>query len=221
MDAGFALPRDADQRSAFQAVCAGSALELDAETLRTPVDVRRTRQGSSHHAPAPPPRPTPVPPPPPRTSARRSGPRCAAPVRRGVQSPGDTHGRERRSPAGTRGAPRRARRDSTRRHGWEHGINDRDLFFPEATATCTRPTSPAPATCTCRRTSYCDMYPAGRSRSSDMYAPEDLLLRHVTRQPTPLQRHVAPAGRPTATCDPSADTAPATCASRRTCYCEM
>ena len=323
--------------------------ELDAEALRTPVDARRTRRGSSHHAPAPPPRPTPVPPPPPRTSARRSGPRCAAPVRRGVQSPGDTHGRERRSPAGTRGAPRRAGRNSTRRHGWEHGINHRDMFFPQdpllrqvpgqptplqrhvpqsthgrerrspdrhsgaprrarrnpsrrdgyehrigssdmcppqdrllrhvpgqpmpapatcaaagratatcarpagcssatcapgesATATCTPPADPASATCATRRTGYCDMYPPSRMLFSDMCRPENRLLRHVTCQPIPPQRHVPPAGRPTATCDPSADTAPATCApgesatatcdppadpasatcaSRRTCYCDM
>ena len=65
-----------------------------------------------------------------------------------------------------------------------------------------------------------------------MCLPQNPLLRHVPRQPTPLQRHVPPAepatatcARPagsfsatcapgesaTATCDPSADPAPATC----------
>ena len=175
-----------------------------------------------------------------------------------------------------RGAPRCARRNSTRRHGWGHGINHRDMFIPEdrlmrhesaaepATATCTRPADPrlsdmflpqdrllrhvtrqptplqrhvlsaepatatcarpagsAPATCSSRRTGYCDMYPASRHRSSDMFAPEDRLLRHVPGRPAPLQRHIPPAGPATATCARPAGPAPATCSSRRTRYCDM
>ena len=57
---------------------------------------------------------------------------------------------------------------------------------------------------------YCDMYPASRPLSSDMFLPQDPLLRHVPSQPTPPQRHVPPAGPPTATCS-----------SRRTGYCDM
>ena len=60
------------------------------------------------------------------------------------------------------------------------------------TATCTRFADPASATCASPRTTYCDMYPARRPRSSDMCIPQDHLLRHVPRQPTPLQRHVPP-----------------------------
>ena len=74
-----------------------------------------------------------------------------------------------------------------------------------ATATCTPPADPASATCVSRRTGYCDMYPANRSRLSDMCLPqnpllrhvpaENRLLRHVPRQPIPLQRHVPPENR--------------------------
>ena len=79
-----------------------------------------------------------------------------------------------------------------------------------ATATCTRPTDPAPATCASRRTRYRDMYPTSRPGSSDMCLPEDPLLRHVPGQPGPLQRHVLPGGSATATCAPG-----------RTRYCDM
>ena len=65
------------------------------------------------------------------------------------------------------------------------------------------------------------MYPANRPRSSDMSIPEDRLLRHVPGLPIPLQRHVRPGGPATATCEPPADPASATCASRRTRYCDM
>ena len=65
------------------------------------------------------------------------------------------------------------------------------------------------------------MYPANQPRSSDMYLPQDPLLRHVTRQTIPLQRHVPAAGPATATCDLPDDPASATCASRRTRYCDM
>ena len=80
------------------------------------------------------------------------------------------------------------------------------------TATCTRPADPASATCASPRTTYCDMYPARRPRLSDMCIPQNHLLRHVPGPQTPPQRHVTPAGPATATCDPSADTASATCA---------
>ena len=111
-----------------------------------------------------------------------------------------------------------------------------------ATATCDPSADPAPATCASRRTGYCDMWLASRPCSSDMYLPRDRLLRHVTGQPTPLQRHVLPAGPATATCtgqptplqrhvppggpatatcDGPADPSPATCTSRRTRYCDM
>ena len=60
-----------------------------------------------------------------------------------------------------------------------------------------------------------------RIGSSDMYLPQDPLLRHVTRQPIPLQRHVPPGGRATATCGGPAGPAPATCISRGIGYCDM
>ena len=103
------------------------------------------------------------------------------------------------------------------------------------TATCGRPSDPAPATCSSHRTTYCDMWLAIRSRSSDMFLAQNHLLRHVAGHPIPLQRHVrraepptaacggrpAPlqrhvprAGPPTATCGRPADPAPATCSSQ-------
>ena len=65
------------------------------------------------------------------------------------------------------------------------------------------------------------MWRARRSGSSDMSLPRDRLLRHVTDPPTPLQRHVPPGGRASATCDGPAGPAPATCASRGIGYCDM
>ena len=128
----------------------------------------------------------------PRTSQPHPPERLRTENRLQRHVPHSTHGRERRSPDRHSGAPRRARRNPT-----------------AGTATNTES---APATCTCRRTSYCDMYPPSRLPLSDMYLPRDPLLRRVTRQPKPLQRHVSPAEPATATCDPSADAAPATCA---------
>ena len=125
-------------------------------------------------------------------------------------------------PTGTRGGPRRARRNSTRRHGCEHGIDHRDMFFPQdpllryvpgqptplqrhvpaaepATATCTRPADPAPATCA-----------PGESATATCDPPAD-----------PASATCAPAEPATATCTRPTDPAPATCASRRTRYCDM
>ena len=102
---------------------------------------------------------------------------------------------------------RHAQRSTPRRHnftrwyGWEHGINHRDMFAPQD--------------------SLCDMYPARRLRSSDMFFPQGRLLRHVPGRPALLQRHVLPAGPATATCARPAAPAPATCSSRRTGYCDM
>ena len=112
-----------------------------------------------------------------------------------------------------------------------------------ATATCDWPADTAPATCAFRRTGSSDMwvasrpcssdmfFPGGpatatmwraiRPCSSDMYLPEDRLLRHVTGHPALLQRHVPPGERAPATCDGPAGPAPATCASRRTSFCDM
>ena len=79
-----------------------------------------------------------------------------------------------------------------------------DMFTPQigllrhvhsadrSTATCSRPTDPATATC----------------------SPAQIgLVRHVRAQPTPLLRHVHPADRATATCSRPADPATATCPS--------
>ena len=90
-----------------------------------------------------------------------------------------------------------------------------------ATATCTPPADPASATCTPRRTRYCDMYPANRPCLSDMYHSQDGLLRHVTRQKIPPQRHVPPAGRATATCTRPTYPATETYDARRIGYCDM
>jgi len=49
------------------------------------------------------------------------------------------------------------------------------------------------------RPRYCDMYPASRLCQSDMFLPEDRLLRHVPGQPAPPERHVPLGGPTTAT----------------------
>ena len=53
-----------------------------------------------------------------------------------------------------------------------HGCPDATPKTPgSTTATCNRPGDPATATCSSRRTRYCDMYPASRPRASDMEQP--------------------------------------------------
>ena len=83
------------------------------------------------------------------------------------------------------------------------------------------PADPATATCSPRRSGYCDMFPSNRPRYCDMFTPQIPLLRHVPVQSTPLLRHVHPADRASATCSRPADPATATCSPRRSGYCDM
>ena len=83
------------------------------------------------------------------------------------------------------------------------------------------PSRPPTATCSPRRSGYCDMFAPSRPRYCDMFTPQIGLLRHGRTQPTPLLRHVHPADRATATCSRPADPATATCSPRRSRYCDM
>ena len=89
-----------------------------------------------------------------------------------------------------------------------------------ATATCDPSADPAPATCDPRRIGSSDMY-LPQNQLLRHVPPQDGLLRHVPGQPIPPQRHVPPAGPATATCTRPTDPASATCGSRRTRYCDM